>query len=372
MPNFIAFENFQRGQSTLGAGRLRRAIALQGDDIYSRTRSGGDAILSSFTTRLGGTVRPMFQDNGFQPEAAATYDTGDLPELEVSVRGSSGGGPRLTLKKTSTPQDDSQPYNWNYSLYPILDSTHSEIHCDLGYDTSYGIDPMATTNIEQYVSLYRVGIGQNTHVLLQDFGVPSETPLLGISHPGPGMVVSDGWPGYYPGYAMPEDFVIAGTQVPAEGPKDESTTMSMEWTPLRYKEKSELGRQELQVPVETGLRLSHSYAMGPTPMESASGNPGQAWEERGGSLSGSMESPQDEAEMLARLMVRVDGSWRCTGCNGKKFYDRSTLRRHCRSKHSNNPDVKDCPYCGKSYARRCGVTRHIKAKHLDALSLIRI
>jgi Zinc finger, C2H2 type len=225
---------------------------------------------------------------------------------------------------------------------------------------------MATTSIEHYVSLYRVGVGQNTHVLLQGFGVPSETPLLGTSYPGPGMGLSDGWPGYNLDHAMPEDFVIAGTQVLAEGSNNESITMSMEWTPRRLTEKSKLGRHELEVPVETGppgLGFSRSYAMGPTPMGSASGNPGQAWEEGGGSLRGSMESPQDEAEMLARLMVRVKGSWRCAGCNGKEFYDRSTLKRHCRSRHSNNPGMKDCPYCDKSYSRQYGVNRHIKKKH---------
>ncbi|KAH9973554.1 hypothetical protein BGW80DRAFT_1459038 [Lactifluus volemus] len=215
----------------------------------------------------------MFQDKGFQPDAAASYDTADLPE----------------------PQDDSQPYDWNYSLYPILnqDNIHSGTHYDLGYDITFGIDPMATTTIGQY-----------------GFGVPSETPLLGTSHPRPEMGISDGWSSNNLGYPMPEDFGIDRTQVPEEGPKDESTTMSMEWTPSHYKEKSRPGRHELEVPVETGppeLGLSHSYAMGSAPMESASGNPGQAWEEEGGSLSGSMEGHQDEAEIRVLEMQRV---WR--------------------------------------------------------------
>jgi hypothetical protein len=365
MPNFIAFdvEKFSKRPKQIRRGAWQ-ANALQGDDIYGGTRRGEDVIILSFTTRLGETARPMFQDKGFQPDAAATYD---LPEPQVSVRCDSRGGLTLTLK-TSTPQDDSQPYDWNYSLYPILnqDNIHSGTHYDLGYDITFGIDPMATTTIGQYVRLYRVRIGQNTHVLLQGFGVPSETPLLGTSHPRPGMGISNGWSSNNLGYAMPEDFGIDRTQVPAEGPKDESTTMSMEWTPSQFKEKSRPGRHELEVPVETGppeLGLSHSYAMGSAPMESASGNPGQAWEEGGGSLSGSVEDHQDEAEMLAWLMVRVDGSWRCRGCGGRKFYDRSTLRRHCRKKHSSNPDVKVCPYCGKRYARQCGVNRHIKQKH---------
>jgi rubrerythrin len=69
-------------------------------------------------------------------------------------------------------------------------------------------------------------------------------------------------------------------------------------------------------------------------------------------------------EKWNRLMVLEEGEWKCSECPGKTFFDRSTLRRHCKTVHGSECDRWKCPQCpDKSYSRKSGLDRHTRAKH---------
>ncbi|KAI0247109.1 hypothetical protein BJV78DRAFT_1248504, partial [Lactifluus subvellereus] len=60
-------------------------------------------------------------------------------------------------------------------------------------------------------------------------------------------------------------------------------------------------------------------------------------------------------------MRKVDGVWTCVGCNGRRFFDRCTLQRHCKSAaHNKARDMRNCPHCPKRYLRQSSVNRHVR------------
>ncbi|KAH9967553.1 hypothetical protein BC827DRAFT_1152842 [Russula dissimulans] len=91
----------------------------------------------------------------------------------------------------------------------------------------------------------------------------------------------------------------------------------------------------------------------------------QAWTEgRGRIIEDRHEEEETDRERWGRLMKREDGVWKCMGCGGKRFSDRSTLQRHCKSlAHSKKRDMRKCRYCEKKFPRSSSVKRHEMAKH---------
>jgi hypothetical protein len=146
-------------------------------------------------------------------------------------------------------------------------------------------------------------------------------------------------------------------------------------TPKGKNPKSKLGRCKVEVPaVKPAQRISNLYLLGPTVIQSASATPdclGPAWDEGDGGLSGEMGSAGDthgeeetDRQRQERLIRKVDGVWTCAGCNGKRFFDRCTLRRHCKSAaHSKGRDMRSCPYCPNKYLRQSSVDRHVRKHH---------
>lgn len=95
----------------------------------------------------------------------------------------------------------------------------------------------------------------------------------------------------------------------------------------------------------------------------------QAWQLMEGSerISEGMEDAYDEeadGDRWTRLMVEEEDKWTCRLCPGQTFYDKSTLRRHCKTVHGRESDRWRCRLCpDKSYSRKSGLDRHIKKKH---------
>lgn len=97
----------------------------------------------------------------------------------------------------------------------------------------------------------------------------------------------------------------------------------------------------------------------------------QAWTgmEESRRISEGTDDVRDEetdGQRWTRLMVLEEDMWKCRECPGKTFFDRSTLRRHCKSVHGKESDRWKCPLCpGNSYSRKSGLDRHMKRKHRE-------
>jgi len=103
----------------------------------------------------------------------------------------------------------------------------------------------------------------------------------------------------------------------------------------------------------------------------------QAWTEGTGGESDPREKvgtedahdeEETDRERWERLMRHADGVWRCVGCGGQAFSDRSTLQRHrdCKSAvHWKQGDLQKCPLCCKEYLRLSlsNLRRHMDRKH---------
>jgi rubrerythrin len=99
----------------------------------------------------------------------------------------------------------------------------------------------------------------------------------------------------------------------------------------------------------------------------------QAWAEGTGGESdpqekvGTEDAHEEEEtnrERWERLMSHADRVWRCVGCGGQAFSDRSTLQRHCKSAmHRKQRDLQKCPLCPKKYLRLSNLRRHMDQKH---------
>jgi rubrerythrin len=92
----------------------------------------------------------------------------------------------------------------------------------------------------------------------------------------------------------------------------------------------------------------------------------QAWTWTEGSerISEGTENVHEETyeERWARLRILEEDTWKCRECPGETFYDRSTLRRHCKTVHGG--ERWKCPRCpDRSYSRKSGLDRHMKEKH---------
>lgn len=144
-------------------------------------------------------------------------------------------------------------------------------------------------------------------------------------------------------------------------------------TPAIANDTSKLGSQGLtsETQVVPSQGVYHPLSPGPTVTEATPGPTelrDQAWTEGGQRISAGTEDAHNEEETdkqrWERLMYREEGRWRCRGCDGKPFSDRSTLQRHCRSSaHVKQRDLRQCPQCPKVYKRLSGLNRHLKEKH---------
>jgi len=171
------------------------------------------------------------------------------------------------------------------------------------------------------------------------------------------------------------EYLETGVGPAAQG--DQSRVLPVRRTPERLESKSKLGQglgmETLVAPLQG---VSPPLALGPSiigatpePYEYAS----QAWTEgsEDGSLSGETVSIQDahdedetDRERWRRLMCYTQGRWVCLGCDGRPFFDRCTLQRHCKSAvHAKERDSRGCPFCPKAYLRSSNVRRHIRNKH---------
>ena len=95
----------------------------------------------------------------------------------------------------------------------------------------------------------------------------------------------------------------------------------------------------------------------------------QAWRLMYGSkpISEGTEDAHDEEggeDRGTHLMVEEEDKWTCRACPGQTFFDKSTLRRHCKTVHGRECDRWKCRLCpDKSYSRKSGLDRHIMRKH---------
>jgi len=126
-----------------------------------------------------------------------------------------------------------------------------------------------------------------------------------------------------------------------------------------------LGIEALAVPLQ-GVCLTRSLGAVETGAIPGPRERDQACTEGRGVI---MEDPHEEEETdkerWGRLMKREDGVWECMGCGGRRFFNRSTLWRHCKSSlvHRKKRDTQKCPHCEKRYTRWSGVKRHMMEKH---------
>ncbi|KAH9987730.1 hypothetical protein BJV74DRAFT_491256 [Russula compacta] len=161
--------------------------------------------------------------------------------------------------------------------------------------------------------------------------------------------------------------------------RGESRELPVHRTPGTLVEISKLGHNALEmealvVPPQGVFPL---LSPGPTIAEAAPGpteNADQAWIEGRAGVFKEPERTEDlhdeeetDKERLERLMLYDSGVWRCTGCGGRSFYDRHTLRRHCKSSvHGKKRDMRKCPFCPKVFRRLGYVNRHIQQKHPES------
>ena len=112
-------------------------------------------------------------------------------------------------------------------------------------------------------------------------------------------------------------------------------------------------------------RPATGATQGPTEFEYTD----QAWKlmegsERTSEGTEDLHDNETDGERWAHLMVLEEDGWRCRECPGQPFFDRSTLRRHCKTVHGSECDRWKCPQCpDKSYSRKSGFNRHMKKKH---------
>ena len=159
-----------------------------------------------------------------------------------------------------------------------------------------------------------------------------------------------------------------------EAQGSQALKLSVRQTPTSPNTKSKLGRCQVEASAVTPTQgISDPHPLGPTIVQSASGTPGDlrpAWNEGYGGVRGEMGSAGDthdeeetDRQREKRLMRMVDGVWTCVRCN-ERFFDRSTLRRHCKSAaHRKDRDMKSCPYCPNEYLRQSSVNRHVRKHH---------
>jgi len=125
-----------------------------------------------------------------------------------------------------------------------------------------------------------------------------------------------------------------------------------------------LGMEALVVPPQG---VSHTPAPGPVVTGATPGllEREEAWTVgRGGFVEDPHDKLETDEERWERLMKREGDVWTCKGCGGRRFADRNTLQKHCKSlSHGKERDMRKCPQCEKRYASWKGVKRHMREKH---------
>ena len=155
--------------------------------------------------------------------------------------------------------------------------------------------------------------------------------------------------------------------------RDETQVLRARRTSIRTIDKSKLGnrglRKETLAAPPQGVYPSFSprpntgTTLGPTEYKD------QAWTWMEGSEHTSegtedVHDTETDGERWYHLMVLEEDEWKCRECPGQPFFDRSTLRRHCKTVHGSDCDRWKCPQCpDKSYSRKSGFNRHMKNKH---------
>jgi hypothetical protein len=161
-----------------------------------------------------------------------------------------------------------------------------------------------------------------------------------------------------------------GTGDRAAAQRGKTQELRVRMTPAILDDKSKLGRGLEETPSVPSQGVYPPISPGPTVTGASLGLPyfdDRAWtrgEERISKEAGD-EDEETDGERCARLMYFEEMKWRCRGCNGKGFSDRSTLRRHCKTVHGDARRVCPHPYCTKSYRRQSGLNRHIREKHRE-------
>jgi hypothetical protein len=202
-------------------------------------------------------------------------------------------------------------------------------------------------------------------------------PALGVG-PSQWMAESQDWSGVDPPNTRPTirrkvTVEERKTEDRVAAQRGETQELRARRTSARTKNKSKLGnrglRKETLVAPSQGVyppfipRPTTGATLGPTEFQD------QAWTWTEGSehISEGTEDVHDEEtdeERWNRLVVLEEGMWKCRVCPGKTFFDRSTLRRHCKTVHRRECDKFKCPRCpGKEYSRKSGLDRHRKKKH---------
>ncbi|KAH9987744.1 hypothetical protein BJV74DRAFT_491699 [Russula compacta] len=158
--------------------------------------------------------------------------------------------------------------------------------------------------------------------------------------------------------------------------RGESQGLPVHRTPANLVKKSKLGHNALEmealvVPPQGVFPL---FSLGPTIAEATPGpteNADQASMEGSTGVFKELERTEDlheeeetDKERLKRLMLYDGRVRRCTGCGGRPFHDRHTLRRHCKSSvHRTKRDMRKSPFCRKEFRHMSSANRHIEQKH---------
>ena len=163
------------------------------------------------------------------------------------------------------------------------------------------------------------------------------------------------------------------TEVRMAAQRDETQKLRARRTSVQPKNLSKLGNQGLRketlVAPSQGVRLP----ILPRPITGATLGPTEfkdqvwTWTEGSEHISEGTEDVHDEEtgeERWTHLKVLEEGMWKCRECPGQTFFDKSTLRRHCKTVHGREYGRWKCPLCpDKSYSRKSGLDRHMKGKH---------
>jgi hypothetical protein len=201
-------------------------------------------------------------------------------------------------------------------------------------------------------------------------------PDLGVG-PSQWMAKSQDWGGVDPPNTRPTirrrmTMEERETGVGAVAQRGETQELHAGRTSAGTDNKSKLGNQGLRketlVAPPQGVhppfspRPATGATLGPTEFED------QAWTWTEGSehISEGTEDLHDEEtyeERWNRLRILQENMRKCRECPGRTFFDRSTLRRHCKTVHGSSYDRWKCPLCPKSYSRKSGLDRHMKGNH---------